>query len=125
LTTVLITIFRFLTLIFAIAIVSTMLAVASDSETQSTTSKNQVVRSSNTLCFSEHNDELFHCPRGHLGSQIVTPEIPQPKPPKNLLSQDLESYSFDQSINLINSIVETKYHSSVPALYLTTLRLRL
>ena len=121
----LITIFRFLTLILAIVVASTTLVVASDSETQSTTSKNQVVRSSDTHCFPEHTDEIFHCPRGHLSSQLITPEIPQPKPPKKILSQDFESFSLIQSINSLSSIVELNYHSSVPALYLTTLRLRL
>ena len=117
---------RILTIALITMGVSAPLVSANVDGAKSPNDGNQAADSVLTFCLSSHPVELCRIAHWHGSNQLLTPDSPRPQAPEALLNEETSTQiPLIHSSVVSNSVVYSELHTSLPALYLTTLRLRL
>ena len=117
---------RFLVIaVFFAGVVSTP-SLANNTELQSISDESRTVKSVPINCVSEKPVVLRCCHHQHADSNLVIQDVPRQKSPIISQSFELDSfYSKYRSEIIVRILDGSELYSSLPSLYLTTLRLRL
>ncbi len=117
---------RTLTIVLIAMGVSAPLASANLDGEKSAIVSNKAADSILTFCLISHSVKMCRVPHWHGSNQLLASDSPRPQPPGELLGEEIGvQIHLNQKRLVTDSVVYSENHSSLPALYLTTLRLRL
>ena len=119
-------IFRVLAIAIFVAGVTSTPSLANSTQFHSFSGESQEIASVPNNCISEKPVVLRCCHHQHANSNLVIQDVPRQKSPIISQSFELDSfYSKYRSEIIVRILDGSELNSSLPSLYLTTLRLRL